>query len=167
MSDVPAIAQVGMRVHYVIGGVVSGIVLLLCLGLILLFCCCRKKKAVKKEYDNGRSANNPPPKQTQVPPPYYTNGMDNKGMERTMDVIEDAMKSFNGQNGYISYNGLHPNGNGSKWIDEGHNLYYYLPYIISFCFWQDKWVGIWGFHWGWLVCFGRWAGYSLYFFFCG
>lgn len=33
-----------------------------------------------------------------------------------MDVIEDTLKSFNGQNGYISYNGLHhqPNGNGSK-----------------------------------------------------
>lgn len=50
-----------------------------------------------------------------APPPYYTNGMENKGLERSMDVIED-LKNFDQQNGYISYNGLHhqPNGNGSK-----------------------------------------------------
>lgn len=121
VSDVPSVAPVGMRVHYVIGGVVTGIVLLLCLGLILIFCCCRKKKVVKKEYETNRG-------QTQVvPPPYYTNGMENKGMERTMDVIEDTMKNFNGQNGYISYNGhLQPNGNGSKLSES----FYYLPSLL-------------------------------------
>ena len=113
VSTVPAVAQVGMRVHYVIGAVVSGIVLLLCLALVLLFCCCRKKRVVKKEHQQYDSRS-----QTQVapPPPYYTNGMENKGLEKSMDVIEDTLKNFNGQNGYISYNGLHhqPNGNGSK-----------------------------------------------------
>lgn len=68
---------------------------------------------VKKEHQQYDSRS-----QTQVapPPPYYTNGMENKGLEKSMDVIEDTLKNFNGQNGYISYNGLHhqPNGNGSK-----------------------------------------------------
>jgi len=111
VSTVPAVAQVGMRVHYVIGAVVSGIVLLLCFALVTLFCCCRKKRVVKKEqYDANRTATQ------DAPPPYYTNGMENKGLEKSMDVIEDTLKNFNGQNGYISYNGLHhqPNGNGSK-----------------------------------------------------
>jgi len=87
---------------------VCGVVLLLIIGLVVIFCCCRKKKIVKKDYEMGRG-------NTQVvPPPYYTNGMENKGMERSMDVIEDTLKNFDQQNGYISYNGLHPNGNGSK-----------------------------------------------------
>ncbi|CAG7730541.1 unnamed protein product [Allacma fusca] len=95
-----------MRVHYVIGGVVTGIVLLLCLGLILIFCCCRKKKAMKKEYEMGRG-------QSQVvPPPYFTNGMENKGLERSTDAMDDALKNFNSQTGYISYSGhIQPSGN--------------------------------------------------------
>lgn len=110
MSSVPEKAHIGTRVPYVIGGVVSGVVILLCVGLILMFCCCRKKKVVKKDYEMGRGTTQ------DAPPPYYTNGMENKGMERSMDVIEDTLKNFDQQNGYISYNGLHhqPNGNGSK-----------------------------------------------------
>lgn len=106
VSSVPAKAHISARVPYVIGGVVSGVVILLCVGLILMFCCCRKKKVVKKDYEMARGT-------TDAPPPYYTNGMENKAMERT---IEDTLKNFDQQNGYISYNGLHhpPNGNGSK-----------------------------------------------------
>ncbi len=112
VSSVPAKAHISARVPYVIGGVVSGVVILLCFGLILMFCCCRKKKIVKKDYEMGRGTQD-------APPPYYTNGngMENKAMERSMDVIEDTLKTFDQQNGYISYNGLHlqpTNGNGSK-----------------------------------------------------
>jgi hypothetical protein len=109
VSSVPAKAHVSARVPYVIGGVVSGVVILLCVGLILMFCCCRKKKIVKKDYEIRGTTQD-------APPPYYTNGMENKGLERSMDVIEDTLKNFDQQNGYISYNGLHtqPNGNGSK-----------------------------------------------------
>ncbi|ODM93874.1 Hemicentin-2, partial [Orchesella cincta] len=120
VSTVPAVAQVGMRVHYVIGAVVSGIVLLLCFALVLLFCCCRKKRVVKKEqYDANRTTTQ------DAPPPYYTNGMENKGLEKSMDVIEDTLKNFNGQNGYISYNGLHhqPNGNGNHQYNADQNSY--------------------------------------------
>lgn len=86
----------------------SGVVLLLCIGLLLMFCCCRKKKTVKKDYEMGRGATN-----QVAPPPYYTNGMENKGIE--CDVIEDTLKNFDQQNGYISYNGLHHQPtNGSK-----------------------------------------------------
>jgi len=94
----------------VIAGVVSGIVLLLCFALILIFCCCRKKKVVKKDYGTGRGH------QTEVvPPPYYSKGMENKALERNMDLMEDTMKNFNhGQNGYITYNGHVPNGNGGN-----------------------------------------------------
>lgn len=116
VSTVPAVAQVGMRVHYVIGAVVSGIVLLLCLALVLLFCCCRKKRVVKNKEHHSSQYDSRSQTQVAPPPPYYTNGMENKGLEKSMDVIEDTLKNFNGQNGYISYNGLHhqPNGNGSK-----------------------------------------------------
>lgn len=109
MDEVPAAAPVGVRVHYVIAGVVSGIVLLLCLALILIFCCCRKKTVVKKDYETGRGH------QTQVvPPPYYAKGMENKGLERTMDLMEDTIKTYNSQNGYITYNTHVTNGNGSE-----------------------------------------------------
>jgi hypothetical protein len=119
VSSVPQVAQVGIQVPYVIGGVVSGVVLLLCIGLLAMFCCCKKKKVVKKDYEMGRG------NAQVVPPPYYTNGMENKGMERSMDVIEDTLKNFDQQNGYISYNGLHPhpNGNGSKWLSKMLNCY--------------------------------------------
>ncbi|OXA59469.1 Hemicentin-2 [Folsomia candida] len=117
VNSVPAKAHISGRVPYVIGGVVSGFVVLICVGLILMFCCCRKKKIVKKDYEMGRGRD-----ATQDAPPPYYNGMENKGMERSMDVIEDTLKNFDQQNGYISYNGLHHqpvNGNGTiPYIDQ-------------------------------------------------
>lgn len=93
--------------------IVSCIVFALFTGLLLMFCRCKrnqsKKGAQVKDYEMDSVRPSIVAQQNQAPPPYYpTSGLENKGLEHSMDLamtLEDQKQVvYATQNGY----GYHP-----------------------------------------------------------
>ncbi|XP_071454831.1 cell adhesion molecule Dscam1 isoform X1 [Hetaerina americana] len=109
--------------------IVSCVVFVLFVGLLLIFCRCkRNQKKVKKEYEMESSTVRPNIVTQQPPPPYYPSGMENKGLEQSMDLVGDdtsknpVYNGGSGQNGY-GYHGNPPAGNninGGEWVNMGY-----------------------------------------------
>ncbi|XP_014244572.1 hemicentin-1 isoform X1 [Cimex lectularius] len=102
--------------------IVSCVVFILLSALAIVFCCCRKthvKKAQSKDYEMESSTVHPSIVQ-QAPPPYYpASGMENKGLEHSMDLaLEEQNKAaiYASQNGYGYHvsQPTHPNGGESS-----------------------------------------------------
>lgn len=95
--------------------VVSCIVFALFIGLLLMFCRCKKKQTKKsvqaKDYEMDSVRPSIVAQQNQAPPPYYpASGLENKGLEHSMDLalaMEDQKTAiYATQNGYGYGSGL-------------------------------------------------------------
>nr|XP_053645436.1 hemicentin-1-like [Cherax quadricarinatus] len=123
----PPVPSQSMSMQYMVAIIVGCVVFVALVALIFLCCCCRhrnnklKNKTADMEVSHRVVTQQPPP------PPYYTVGMDNKGLDGSMDTgLDDPSKTAiyssqqyhnYSQNGHVNPQ----NNNGMGYMDNSYS----------------------------------------------
>ncbi|XP_063585108.1 hemicentin-2-like [Penaeus indicus] len=117
VDHLPPIPSQSMSMQYMVAIIIGCVVFVAIVALVFICCCCRRRNSkLKNKTADMEVSHRGVVAQQAPPPPYYTVGMDNKGLDGSMDTgLDDPSKT--GIYSSQQYHNYNQNGH----VNNGHN----------------------------------------------